>query len=122
MGPLGAPLLYDRTVRSNHEGRDRFRKSEPGETDLCGYWEGSASLSFDDGFCAPGGGRNLPYAIPGDAQGLMALLGGHVMMQGTTFPPIIPQERAGKVRSLAVIEGRERLRGILNCQPSTNVA
>jgi tripartite-type tricarboxylate transporter receptor subunit TctC len=46
----------------------------------------------------------------GDGPTLMAVLGGHVMAGGSTVNPIIPQERAGKVRILAVFEGYGRVK------------
>jgi tripartite-type tricarboxylate transporter receptor subunit TctC len=53
-----------------------------------------------------------PVQFPGGAQSMTALLGGHVMTAQTTIDSILPQERAGKVRIIAVQEGRERVKSL----------
>jgi len=50
---------------------------------------------------------NVPF--PGDAQTLLAVLGGHVMAAGISAGPTMPQIKAGKVRALAVIDGTKRM-------------
>jgi tripartite-type tricarboxylate transporter receptor subunit TctC len=50
---------------------------------------------------------NVPF--PGDAQTLLAVLGGHVMAAGISAGPTMPQLKAGKVRVLAIIDGTKRM-------------
>jgi tripartite-type tricarboxylate transporter receptor subunit TctC len=45
----------------------------------------------------------------GDQPAVLAVLGGHIMAGGVGIDACVPQVKAGKIRMLALIEGKERL-------------
>ena len=86
-----------------------YAKANPGKLT---YGNTGIGSSLYLGFAGVASETGLTFGnvvFPGDAQVLLAVLGGHVMAGGLSAGPAVPQIKAGKVRVLAVTDGTERL-------------
>jgi tripartite-type tricarboxylate transporter receptor subunit TctC len=86
-----------------------YAKANPGKLT---YGNTGFGSSLYLGFAGVANEMGLTFGnvvFPGDAQVLLAVLGGHVMAGGLSAGPAVPQVKAGKVRVLAVTDGTQRL-------------
>jgi tripartite-type tricarboxylate transporter receptor subunit TctC len=87
----------------------KFAKDNPGKLT---YGHAGVPTTLYLGFAGVANQLGIQFgnvAFPGDAQTLLAVLGGHVMAAGISAGPTIPQVKAGKVRVLAIIDGTKRM-------------
>jgi len=86
-----------------------YAKANPGKLT---YGNTGIGSSLYLGFAGVASEKGLTFGnvvFPGDAQVLLAVLGGHVMAAGLSAGPTVPQIKAGKVRVLALTDGVRRL-------------